>query len=351
MKAKAALVVAALQVLVLAFMAGQREWISSMGTPLTLRTAPIDPDDPMRGAYVRLDYEISQIPPALCHGATAEWVKTTDYYEQRNLRDRAVFAALRVNEHGIAELTSVSDAPPESGPFLRGRVEHVDVQGLRVRYGIEALFMQQDAAQAMESMAIREKAGAPINAHIAVGASGTAVLKDYSWEPLGLTIVLDPTPAVDARPQEERWRPQPTTGLTVTLHNYSDDDLAIVNLPGAHSFRMVPNLRANTGHYVWVGETLTERPTPKPEDIVVLKPGTKHSVHLDLTQPAWWVVDARTPGSKPIPLQQVAEGWSASFRIEYSPPSPDATRALPHAELIRHAPLRSRAFNASRGMD
>jgi uncharacterized membrane-anchored protein len=48
--------VVVMQVAMLGFMAGEREWIAKMGTRISLRTAPIDPRDPMRGDYVRLDY-------------------------------------------------------------------------------------------------------------------------------------------------------------------------------------------------------------------------------------------------------------------------------------------------------
>ncbi len=351
MKGKLALVVAGLQVLVLAFMAGQREWISRTGTPLTLRTAPVDPNDPMRGAYVRLDYEASLVPVALCRGETIKWTKIADYREQRNLRDRVVYAAVGVNAHGIAELTSLSDTEPDSGLFLRGRVQSADANGVRVRYGIEALFMSKDAAQKMEATARNEKAGAPIDTHLAVGATGISVLKDYEWEPLGLTIAFDRPPPCETRDTAQRWQPQPLTGLTVTLHNYGDKDIAIVNLPDTRSFRLVPNLRLGPVHYQWVGKNSPARLTPKAEDIIVLKPGAKHSVHLDLTQPAWWVTDTRKPGSDPIPLQKVTEGWAASFRIEYAQPDKAAVTGLPHADLIRHAPLRSRAFNANQGVD
>ena len=97
MKTRLALAVAALQVIVLAFMIGQREWIARTGTPITLRTAPLDPNDPMRGAYVRFNYEISTVPVALCRGEVVKWTKITGYPEQRGLRDRVVFAALKVN--------------------------------------------------------------------------------------------------------------------------------------------------------------------------------------------------------------------------------------------------------------
>ena len=89
----------------------------------------------------------------------------------------------------------------------------------------------------------------------------------------------------------------------------------------------------------------------RPETTVSTYAGTKHSVHLDLTQPQWWVTDNRKPGSDPMPLQKLTEGWAASFRIEYAPPTADAVKGLPHSDLIRHAPLRSRAFNPNQGVD
>jgi uncharacterized membrane-anchored protein len=350
MKVKLALLVAGLQVLVLAFMAGQREWIARTGQPVTLRIAPIDPNDPMRGAYVRLDYEISFVPPAQCRGEIVNWIKLSDYREMQKLRDRVVYSALSVGPYGIAELTSLSNTPSASGLFLRGRVQSIDANGVRVRYGIEALFMQKDAAQKMERTSF-EKAGAPMDVTVAVSSSGTAVLKTTAWEPLGLTITPDRPPPRDTSIPQVRWQPQPITGMTVTLHNYGDKDLAIVNLPDAKSFRMVPNTRFVGDHYAWVGVNSTDRPAPTATDIIILKPGAKHSIHLDLTQPQWWVTDTRKPGSDPMPLQKLTEGWAASFRIEYAPPTADAVKGLSHADLIRHAPLRSRAFNPNQGVD
>ncbi|SDR65242.1 GDYXXLXY domain-containing protein [Opitutus sp. GAS368] len=351
MKVKLALLAAALQVLVLAFMGGQREWIMRTGTPLVLRTAPIDPNDPMRGAFVRLTYEISTVPAVLCRGETAKWAKGYDYRESQKIRDRVVYAAVSVNAYGLAELTSLSDTPPASGPYLRGRVESADTNGVRVRYGIEAYFMHQDAARRMETMGA-EKAGAPMDVTVAVGSSGLAVLKDTSWEPLGITFAVDRRPPQPNRVPGQPWQPPPgIAGLTVTLHNYGDKDLAIVNLPDGQSFRLLANTRFNGNNYAWVGEKSDNRPAPAAKDIIVLKPGAKHDVHLDLTQSQWWVTDIRKPNAEPMPLQKVTDGWSASFRLEYSPPSADAVRGLPHADLIRHAPVRSRAFNANQGVD
>jgi len=351
MKLRLAFAVAALQILVLAYMAGEREWISRLGTPITLRTAPLDPYDPMRGAYVRLDYEISTVPAALCQGALAKWCKITDYSEQRTLRDHLVYATLKVNASGFAELVSLSDTPPASGLFLRGRVQNVDLNFIRVRYGIEALFMAKAAAQTLENLAREGKAGAPIDAHVAVGSSGISVLQNHEWEPLGLTIAIDRAPPGTNRPPQDRAQSQALTGLTVTLHNYGEKDLAIVNLPDAKSFRLIQNARFGASHYRWANEKPEDRPAPQSADVLVLKPGEKHSIHLDLTQSAWWVTDTKKPGSAPLPIQKVTEGWSASFRLEYAPPGAEVCRELPQAALIRHVPLQSRAFNGNQAVD
>lgn len=351
MKARLALAVAALQVLVLAFMAGQREWILRAGAPLVLRTAPVDPNDPMRGAYVRLHYEVSFVPAALCQDEVQKWIKSGDYYANRGVRDRVVYVAVKVNPYGIAELVSLGETPPASGPFLRGRVESVSPAGVQVRYGIEAHFMSKAAAQRTEKQGF-ERAGAPMNVTVAVGSSGTAVLKDTAWEPLGLTFAIDRPPE---RPREpgQTWQQPRLTGMTVTLHNYGDKDIAIVNLPNGRSFNLVPNHRFQHVHYRWSGRDTIRVAGPTGADIVVLKPGAKHEVHLDLTQPEWWITDTDKAGSPPIPLQQIPQqdAWSASFRLEYAPPTADAVRGLPNADLIRHAPLRSRAFNANQGVD
>ncbi|RXK56442.1 hypothetical protein ESB00_11415 [Oleiharenicola lentus] len=354
MKLKLVITVAVLQVLVLAFMAGQREWIMHTGTPLTLRTAPIDPNDPMRGAYVRLNYDISVVPAALCRGETAKWVKFTgDWRQQRRLHDRVVYAALKINEHGIAELVALSDQPPASGPFLRGRVVSVDHDDIRVRYGIEAMFMSKEAALRTESMAIKERAGAPMAVSVAVGGNGTAVLKNFAWEPLGLTITLQrpPTESRDpTRPSQQIQRP--INAVIATLHNYGDKNLAIVDLPGGRSFRLVPNALMNHNRFVWAPPADFAVPAPRAENIIVLKPGESLAIQIDLTDRDWWIRDITKPEIPPAAMSQRDNwDWNASFRLEYVPPSADAVRGLTNADLIRHAPLRSRAFSAMQGID
>lgn len=350
MKTKLLLVVAALQLLVLGFMAGQREWILHRGAPLILRTAPVDPDDPMRGAYVRLAYEISFVPAAQCTGEIAKWVQEQPQ-PLRTRRDAVVYAALRNNSSGIAELVSLSDVPPRSGPFLRGRAIEVDRNGATVRYGIEAQFMDKGSAQRTERLGV-ERQGAPMNVTVAVGASGIAVLKDTAWEPLGITLAFERRPR-PAGSDPQRWLPRAPSRAIVTLHNYSDRPTALVDRPGGRSFSLVPNLQTGHLRYRWAPKQTADAPALSAGDIVVLQPGQKHTVRLDFDDPRWFVIDSGKPDAAPVSLADLPpdELWSFSFRIEYSPPEQAAVRGLPHAELIRHAPLRSRAFNAGQGVD
>ena len=259
---------------------------------------------------------------------------------------------------GIAELVSLSDRPPAEGLYLQGRVNNLNGANLSIRYGIEALFLEQGKSQKLEDARRKERPGAPMDAEVAVSASGLAVIKGYQWEPLGIVATFErtppsppPTPAAGSRPPP---RPQPViTAIKLELKNYGTDDVAIVDLPDGGSFRLVA---ANTGqeiHYRWVGESRTDGPKPEAVHVLVLKPGESHSTRLDLTRPEWFVVDTRLAPAKQKPqaLRDITDMWSASFRVEYSPPSKALVAPLPHAELIRHARLLSRMFNPGTNVD
>ncbi|MBB3608042.1 GDYXXLXY domain-containing protein [Rhizobium sp. BK602] len=58
----AAMIVAALQTAVLAYMVGERAWGLRSGVEILLKTAPVDPRDLLRGDYVTLNYDISRVP-------------------------------------------------------------------------------------------------------------------------------------------------------------------------------------------------------------------------------------------------------------------------------------------------
>src|SRR5687768_14587272 len=99
MMRKRTILAAALQVLALAYMAGERELVVSMGRTIYLRTAPVDPRDVMRGDYVRLNYEISRVPQFMLRGSLSQ----SDSSDGKS-RDRRVYAHLQESANGVAEL-------------------------------------------------------------------------------------------------------------------------------------------------------------------------------------------------------------------------------------------------------
>jgi uncharacterized membrane-anchored protein len=362
MRTKIAVLVVALQVLVLGFMAGEREWIVRTGRQILLRTAPIDPNDPMRGFYARLNYDISSVPRPLWRGGLAARA-AINTYDYRGWRDLRVYALLEEDDSGVARLVALTDEKPKDGFFLQGRVNQFQGGSLTVRYGVEAMFMQQGKSQKLEDARNQDRRGAQIDAEIAVSSSGVAVLKGYHWEPLGLAATFErasvPIPNF-GQPNPRGPAPQRQVVVAVKLEfkNYSDKDVAIVDAPGGGSFRMVSvAMGGMETRYRWAGENRTAS-KPDAASVIVLKPGATHSTRIDLTRPEWFVVETKSvPGRgapanpTPVALRDVTDVWAASFRLEYVPPNKAASVGLPHAEIIHHGHLLSRVFNGGTGVD
>lgn len=346
MRTRIAIIVIIAQVAALGYMAGEREWILRTGRTLYLRTAPLDPRDPMRGDYVRFAYEIGHAPRTLWRGGVAGWA-SSDWRERRAVRNRRVFALVQPDEEGIAQLQAVSDQPPRDGLFLRAHVTNVQPQGLDLRYGVEALFMEQGRAKELEQSR-SVQAGVPLNIEVAVSDEGVAVMKGYRWEPLGITLTLDRPAIPRAEAGSPPVRPAPLRGVTVELKNHGDGPVAIVALPDAQSFRLVPNERWTPSRYRWANEGAAV-PKPTPDTVRVLRPGESHRERIAFTDPRWWLREVPASGRgaprKPVPWDDLDSAWGMSFRIEYVPPSRADSAGLPNAALIRHSRLSSRAFS------
>lgn len=112
------------------------------GEEVRVKTVPVDPRSLFRGNYARLDYDISMI-------------ETQHFPENNDLRNgEIVYVQLKQDSSGLYVYSSVALERPESGVFLRGRIEnrryedHADY--FRVKYGIEALFAPKEKALALE---------------------------------------------------------------------------------------------------------------------------------------------------------------------------------------------------------
>lgn len=190
----------AFQVALLAYVAGEREWVLRTGRTMVLRTMPVDPRDPMRGDYVRLRYAMPSVSPSQCEGKLAEFLKT----QKRPPPGTRVYARLRETEEGFAEFVALTDVLPAEGLFIRGRTErHWGSGGIPVRYGLEAFFMEQGRALAMEQRRTRDGFSLPLEMIVAINRRGLAVIRGHRWGNLAVALELHTEPA----PGRGRRRP------------------------------------------------------------------------------------------------------------------------------------------------
>jgi uncharacterized membrane-anchored protein len=347
MRMKLLLGLAMLQVLVLAYMAAEREWVLHRGRTIYLQTAPVDPRDAMRGDYVRLNYQISRVPRGFWRGRLASTNQTPESLP----RDTKVYAGLRLNEEGVGELISLSTERPSGEIFVRGRIEAFAGGSLQVRYGLEAYFMEQGKGLALEQGGNRDGIQVPLEMGVSVGASGSAVLKGHRWCALG--IGLDLETATNALGRNSDVPQRRVQAARVRLLNAGTNSVAIVDQSGGRSLVLVPDGQWTENPWRWTREL--EGPTaPEASEVIVLKPGQIHSMRIRFDDPRWSVVKEEKERSEkgvPVKLIDLNQDWSARFRLEYRPPEQALCTNLPNAKLIWHGKLPSRAFNASGGLD
>jgi len=325
-----------IQILILAYMAGEREYILRTGKIIYLRTAPIDPRDLFRGDYVRLNYEISNIPAARLPGADDDEI----------LKGAKVYATLKEGANGLYELEGISKQKPQSGVYLTGRSPY-DYRYRRfghpmtVNYGIEAYFVQQGKGREIERrLGSRNQIQIPLEMQIAVGRNGKAVIKGHRWSRLGIGLQVLRTPA--ANPQTQ---PGPTSAkMALTLTNAADAPLALVVLPMGCSFTL------ETAQSVQKNWTPAQNPcanvNPGDGDVLVLDPEEEKTFEFDFSDPRWLV---REKDSTPVEIGTLE--WSERFRLVYRPPDEAACRQLADRDLIWHGYLPSRAFHGRGQID
>jgi uncharacterized membrane-anchored protein len=159
------------QCALLVLMVADRVQILREGREVTLQTRPVDPRDFLRGDYVVLGYDISQLPAgALAGQSSAE-------------RNPIVFVKLAPNAAGVYEAVSVHAAPvavtaPEV--LIRGRVSYscgassrTFCDKLTIRYGLESYFVPEGEGRKLEQVRNERK----LRVVAAVLPSGRAAIK------------------------------------------------------------------------------------------------------------------------------------------------------------------------------
>lgn len=334
MRRKLILFCIAAQVLVLGVMAGEREYILNNGQRIYLRTAPIDPRDPFRGDFVRLRYEFAQVSDEQVRGALA------DSAGQKGDR---VYAVLAKSAGDLYRLDYISDEKPEAGLFLRGRLRHDRraTRGLAVNYGIEQLFVEQGTGKAIERRrGTREGLQVPMEVEIAVGASGTAVIRGFRWSELGSSLKMLRIPRRNRNTNLEEITGPLSPKLLIGLQNVSDKVLMLAD-PGDHcGFQMRKTARVSR-QYRPAYDGCRGLPVSA-GDLIALAPGEAYTVELDLSEPRWHVeVDGNTG-------EIGRYAGDDSFRMVYE--APEAALVAGGDEIWK-GELPTRAFTAFQLLD
>lgn len=325
-----------LQILVLAYMAGEREYILHNGKVIHLRTAPIDPRDMFRGDYVRLNYEISRIP--------LNMIKNADGVGEIK-KDAKIYALLKEGPNGLYELVDADLQKPEEGLYLTGRIpspyRKLQVGNpIRVNYGIEAYFVEQGKGREIEKRrGSRTKVQVPLEMEIAIGPGGKAVIRGYRWSRLGIGLQWLRNPPRDP---EDTETPQ-SASFQLTLANASDEPLAIVNLPEYCSFSLesVPWAKKSWG----LAHNPCEEIFPSDIDVVTLAPRQEKKFVFDFSTERWLVKGKNK-------VKQIGTlDRTEQFRIVYRPPNEEQSRHLSQKDIIWHGYLASRVFHGHGQID
>jgi uncharacterized membrane-anchored protein len=318
------------QLLVLGFMAGEREWVVLKGRTVYLRTQPVDPRDPFRGDYVRLDYEVNHVAT---NAVAADLLARGDRWN----RGRKVYAVLSCDEDGFGSVSHLTGKKPDEGLFLRGRSSffYSGNPVMAVNYGIEAYFVEQGAGRKIEEGRVRGDVRVPLDMEIAVGHGGIAVLKAHHWCPLGIGLKLENNTNRQVR------------AAVVTLVNVSSNDLAVLDPVSSGRLRLEPDSIRNWGGstWEWVGKDQAMLP-PEEGAVIVLKPGQGTSVQVDLSRPEWFV---RKRDAVPQSITGLRD--FAGFRFVYQAPEKAACAGLRNAGLVWHGLLRSQVFTGGGRLD
>lgn len=169
----AAALLAAAQIAFLAWIIAGRAAILRDGQEVLLKVEPVDPRDLLRGDYVRLGYEIRNVPVKLVANAPASEFVT---------EEGPVFVRLGRDPDGYwrvrsAALGAPQGAAPAGEVDIRGTASGGWTLGpdasISVTYGIERYYVPEGEGRAIETD-MRER---PFGIRAAIGGDGTAQIK------------------------------------------------------------------------------------------------------------------------------------------------------------------------------
>ncbi len=257
-----------------------------------------------------------------------------------------VYAVLKKGEGELYDLDYVTDEQPDGGIFLRGRISG-DWRILRrggvvaVKYGIEQLFVEQGRGKDIEQRwGTRDTLQVPMEVEVAVSSGGTAVIRDFRWSRLGMSLKMLRFHRRDRNTNLDEVTEPLSPKLEISLQNVSEAPLTVAD-PGNHcGFQMQATARV-ARQYRAAYEGCREIPVYA-DDLIELAPGEAYTVSLDLSEPRWYVsVDGHTGE-----IGRYAN--NDSFRIVYRAPTAGLAIA---GDREWKGKLPSSAFTAFRVLD
>lgn len=135
-----------LQVIFLFSMIGFKNFTLYTGTPVLLKSAPIDPRDVFRGEYVRLGYQISRL----------ESGSVRDYIEDGEAARGKIACVVLEQKDKYWDAVSISLKKPELGSgqvFIKGTVMYYSNNKYMMTYGIESYYVPEGQGPELERQA------------------------------------------------------------------------------------------------------------------------------------------------------------------------------------------------------
>jgi uncharacterized membrane-anchored protein len=163
-------ILALTQTAVLAYMVIDRVTLLRSGREITLPIVPVDPRDLFRGEYVRLAYDVSNIPARLLEGPQPS-------------TKAAIHVVLEKKPDGAWQAVKIArDMPKETSPdrivlkahtYYNWPTPGAATAWVQVRYGIESYFVPEGQGRKLEDLARSKK----LATLVAVDARGNAAIK------------------------------------------------------------------------------------------------------------------------------------------------------------------------------
>ncbi len=147
------------------YMVYNEERIYVGGREFKFRTAPVDPFDAFMGRYVALNLE--------------ETSAVKDPRAGEFLKGQSVYARVDVGPDGFAYFSGVSDSAPESGAYIKCRVEYDSGDLVHLRVPIDRYYMEENKAPDAERMFNELQDQSPQKAYVLVNIkNGAARVKE-----------------------------------------------------------------------------------------------------------------------------------------------------------------------------